>query len=85
MNTVALPDGTLRQYSLCGDPANTSHYRIGIRAVTGGASSSFIHGKLRPGELLTVSMPRNNFPLVDASRYIFVAGGGCWSVDRMRR
>ena len=32
---LTLPDGTLRQYSLCGDPANTSHYRIGIRAVTG--------------------------------------------------
>jgi tetrachlorobenzoquinone reductase len=72
---LTLPDGTLRQYSLCGDPANTSHYRIGIRAVTGGASSSFVHGRLRPGELLTVSTPRNNFPLLDASRYIFVAGG----------
>lgn len=72
---LKLPDGTLRQYSLCGDPRDTSHYRLGIRAVPGGLSSSFIHNKLRPGELLTVSAPRNNFPLVDAARYIFVAGG----------
>jgi ferredoxin-NADP reductase len=72
---LTLSDGTLRQYSLCGDPANTSHYRIGVRAVAGGASSGFVHGKLRPGEVLTVSAPRNKFPLVDAPRYLFVAGG----------
>jgi tetrachlorobenzoquinone reductase len=72
---LTLPNGTLRQYSLCGDPNDTSHYRLGIRAVSGGLSSSFVHGKLRPGELLTVSVPRNNFSLVDAPRYIFVAGG----------
>jgi ferredoxin-NADP reductase len=72
---LTLPDGTLRQYSLCGDPRDTSHYRIGVRAIGGGASSGFIHGKLRPGEIVSVSAPRNNFPLVDAPRYIFVAGG----------
>jgi ferredoxin-NADP reductase len=72
---LTLPNGTLRQYSLCGDPNDASHYRLGIRAVAGGLSSSFIHRTLRPGELLTVSMPRNNFSLVDAPRYVFVAGG----------
>jgi ferredoxin-NADP reductase len=72
---LKLPDGTLRQYSLCGDPDDTSHYRLGIRAVAGGLSSSFIHRQLRPGDLLTVSAPRNNFPMVDAARYIFIAGG----------
>ena len=70
-----LPDGTIRQYSLCSDPSDLSHYRVGVRAVKGGLCSQFIHHKLRPGELLTISAPRNNFPLADAPRYLFVAGG----------
>ncbi|AXK83903.1 oxidoreductase [Pseudolabrys taiwanensis] len=72
---LKLPDGTLRQYSLCGDPNDLSHYRLGIRAVSGGMSSGYVHRKLRPGDLVTVSAPRNNFPLVEAKHYIFVAGG----------
>jgi len=70
-----LPGGTMRQYSLCGDPCDPSHYRIAIRSVSGGVSSQYIHRKLRPGDSLTVSLPRNNFPLGDASRYLFIAGG----------
>jgi ferredoxin-NADP reductase len=72
---LRLPDGTLRQYSLCGDPSDRSHYRLGVRAIGGGLSSTFVHRKLRAGEFVTVSAPRNNFPLEDAERYIFVAGG----------
>lgn len=72
---LKLPNGTLRQYSLCGDPAERSHYRLGIREVAGGLSSSFVHHKLRPGDVVTISAARNNFPLVDAKLYIFVAGG----------
>jgi ferredoxin-NADP reductase len=72
---LKLPDGTLRQYSLCGNPNDLSHYRVGIRAVSGGRASGYVHHKLRPGDLLTVSAPRNNFPLVEAKHYIFVAGG----------
>ena len=70
-----LPSGTMRQYSLCSDPTDRSCYRVAIRAVSGGLSSQFVHRKLRPGEMLAVSQPRNNFPLVEAKNYIFVAGG----------
>jgi ferredoxin-NADP reductase len=70
-----LPGGVVRQYSLYGDPVEASCYRIAIRAVSGGVASGFIHRRLRPGETVTVSAPRNNFPLVRADRYLFVAGG----------
>ena len=56
-----LPNGVMRQYSLCGDPADTSHYRIAIRSVSGGLSSQFIHRKLRPGEILTISNATQQF------------------------
>ena len=70
-----LPDGVMRQYSLCGDPGDTSRYRIAIRSVSGGLSSQFIHRKLRPGELVTVSAPRNNFEFAEGENYLFIAGG----------
>ena len=37
--------------------------------------SAALHGSLREGDTLPVSGPRNNFPLVDAERYVFIAGG----------
>jgi ferredoxin-NADP reductase len=70
-----LPSGVMRQYSLCCDHNDTSRYRIAIRSVSGGLSSQFIHRKLRPGELLTVSAPRNNFEFAGAENYLFIAGG----------
>jgi ferredoxin-NADP reductase len=72
---LTLPDGTTRQYSLCGDATDTSCYRLGVRDIGGGRSSGFIHRELRPGALLTIGVPRNDFPLVDARHYIFIAGG----------
>jgi ferredoxin-NADP reductase len=34
-----------------------------------------VHDELRPGDLVGVGGPRNNFPLVPARRYLFVGGG----------
>lgn len=72
---LGLPDH-VRQYSLAGDPAQRHHYRIAVLAEpasTGG--SRYVHEALRPGELVEVGGPRNNFPLVEADRYLFIAGG----------
>jgi tetrachlorobenzoquinone reductase len=70
-----LPNGLVRQYSLCGDPEDRTVYRVGVREVEGGRVSSVIHHELRPGALIPVGVPRNNFPLVPSPRYLFVAGG----------
>ena len=70
-----LPDGPVRQYSLCGNPAARDVWRIAVREVGGGRASGFIHRTLRPGALLRAEGPRNNFPLLPATDYLFVAGG----------
>ncbi|MEV3931199.1 MULTISPECIES: PDR/VanB family oxidoreductase [unclassified Streptomyces] len=68
--------GQVRQYSLCGDPHTPDVYRVGVLnepASRGG--SRFVHTRLRPGQQITVSEPRNRFELEDADAYVFVAGG----------
>lgn len=73
---LALPNGLTRQYSLCGDPADRAHWRIGVlRERDGRGGSAWLHDELRPGMRLHVSEPRNHFPLVEAGEYLFVAGG----------
>ncbi|WP_170985233.1 PDR/VanB family oxidoreductase [Roseomonas sp. AR75] len=70
-----LPGAPVRQYSLCGDPAQRDTWRVAVREVAGGRVSGLVHKALRPGALVEAEGPRNNFPLVPAPRYLFVAGG----------
>ncbi len=72
---VELAPGLTRQYSLCGDPADRSRYRIAVREIAGGQASRLVHHSLRPGARLPVSAPRNTFPLVPSPRHLFIAGG----------
>lgn len=73
---VHLPSGTVRQYSLCGDPADRGRYRIAVLEIADGRGGSVeVHRELRPGQLIHIGSPRSNFDLVDAQRYVFVAGG----------
>ncbi|GHH48056.1 PDR/VanB family oxidoreductase [Lentzea cavernae] len=73
---VTLPSGLTRQYSLCGDPADRSSWRIAILlAQPSRGGSAWIHDHAREGVPLTVSAPRNLFTLEAAERYVFVAGG----------
>ncbi|GII23055.1 PDR/VanB family oxidoreductase [Planosporangium mesophilum] len=73
---VELPGGLTRQYSLCGDPADTSRWRIGVlREIDGRGGSRWIAEELTVGTSLRIRGPRNNFPLHPAARYVFVAGG----------
>jgi ferredoxin-NADP reductase len=73
---VVLPNGLVRQYSLCGDRWDAYEYQIGVlrdRSSRGG--SEYIHDQLAVGCHVAVGAPRNNFLLVPANEYLFVAGG----------
>ncbi|MGB8961264.1 MAG: PDR/VanB family oxidoreductase [Pseudonocardiaceae bacterium] len=72
---VLLPSGRCRQYSLCGDPADRSSYRIAVRRITDGGGSHELHDAVGVGSTLTVRGPRNTFPYVAAPGYLFIAGG----------
>jgi ferredoxin-NADP reductase len=74
---VILPNGVMRQYSLLDTDRSDQRYTIGVkRDAAGGGGSLFLHDKVPVGSLLTVSHPRNHFPLYeDAGHTVLVAGG----------
>jgi len=100
---LILPSGKVRQYSLCGDPAERDSYTIAVlREADGRGGSLEVHDVLaagpaggrdghgpaggrdgraaaggRDGHAVSIRVrgPKNHFPLVDAERYLFVAGG----------
>lgn len=74
---VRLPGGSVRSYSLTGEPADGRCYRIGVqREAQGRGGSRLLHEQVRVGDLLEVSEPINQFPLEeDAPDSVFIAGG----------
>jgi len=74
---IHLPDGKVRQYSLCGDPCSRETYQVAIqRETTGRGGSNWIHDQVGAGDTVHVSAPRTNFSLDDgAERHVFIAGG----------
>jgi len=66
----------VRQYSLCGDPADRASYRIAVlREDDGEGGSTHIHDRVRAGQLVQVSEPRDLFRFEPRGRAVFVAGG----------
>ncbi|HJQ45681.1 MAG TPA: PDR/VanB family oxidoreductase [Amycolatopsis sp.] len=75
VDLVLRPD-LVRQYSLCGDPADRSVLEVAVLREPGGrGGSNFVHDRLQPGDRVRIRGPRNHFPLVPAARYLFIAGG----------
>ncbi|MCC7016722.1 MAG: oxidoreductase [Rhodospirillales bacterium] len=74
---VHIAEGLVRQYSLSGDPADRSCYEIAVlNERSGRGGSKALHETARPGRIITVSVPRNHFPLADeAKRHLLLAGG----------
>ncbi|MGI5224713.1 PDR/VanB family oxidoreductase [Actinoallomurus sp. CA-142502] len=68
--------GIVRQYSLCGDPADRTGYRIAVlRQADSRGGSAWLHERLHEGDEVLVSGPRNHFPLETGPGYVFLAGG----------
>ena len=73
---LVLEGAPTRQYSLCGDPADRTAYRLGVlRDPAGRGGSLHVHDRLAVGDVVRVRGPRNHFPLVPSPRYLFIAGG----------
>lgn len=72
-----LPNGMIRSYSLCNSQDEHHRYLIGVNRDPGSRGGSrFLHEQLRPGAVLNISAPRNNFPLAeDAGHSVLFAGG----------
>lgn len=74
---VHIDDGLVRQYSLCNSPREHHRYEIAVLNEPDGRGGSLaLYEKVSDGDILTVSEPRNHFPLVDdADRHLLLAGG----------
>ncbi|MGJ0118843.1 cytochrome P450/oxidoreductase [Williamsia sp. MIQD14] len=73
---LLLRSGLTRHYSLCGDAADRSSWKVAVlREPDGRGGSAYVHDELAEGATLKVKGPNNHFALVDSPRYLFVAGG----------
>lgn len=76
---VFLPNGITRQYSLCNDPAESHRYLIAVLKDSASRGGSVrMHDLVHEGDILTISAPRNHFPLAHgaASSLLFAGGIG---------
>jgi len=74
---VHVGPGLVRQYSLCNGPEDTDHYLIAVkREPQSRGGSAAMHAHVKTGDTLTISAPRNTFPLAErAERHLLLAGG----------
>ena len=74
---VTIPGGIMRQYSLCGDPAERNAYLIAVKleAASRGGSRA-LHSDVKIGTTLEVGAPRNLFALEPAAPEHLLFGAG---------
>lgn len=73
---VHIPDGLIRQYSLCSDQQERDRYLIAVlRDPKSRGGSIAMHDHVHEGDMLCISEPKNHFPLVPAKRSLLLAGG----------
>lgn len=73
---LKLPNGLIRQYSLCGRQDGSQVYELGILLEPDGRGGSrHIHEHIATGDRLEISAPRNLFALVPEKSALLFAGG----------
>ena len=72
-----LSNGMIRSYSLVNDQCERHRYVIAVnKDLAGRGGSSFVHENLKAGDIVRVSLPRNNFALCEkAGHSVLIAGG----------
>ncbi len=74
---LRVPNGLMRKYSLCSDPADRSHYRVAIKREDNGRGGSiYLIDNTKVGDEWMISAPDNAFALPQrGDNFIFIAGG----------
>jgi ferredoxin-NADP reductase len=76
LDIVVAPE-FLRQYSMCGDPADRSCYEIAVlQEPEGRGGSQLMHRIFEPGRRVFVSKPINHFELEPSAKLSLLFGGG---------
>jgi len=74
--SLRVPNGELRKYSLLNDAEERDRYCIAVKREEGGRGGSIsLIDEAKLGDEIMVSAPRNDFELVSAPQYVFIAGG----------
>lgn len=72
-----LPNGLIRQYSLCNPPNETHRYLVAVlKDPNSRGGSEAVHTMVNEGDKIEISAPRNLFPLnTEAKKTLLFAGG----------
>lgn len=74
---VQVDTDLVRQYSLCSNPADRTHYRLGVlREAESRGGSAGIHAHFEEGLKVAISEPKNHFHLMDTQDHSILVGGG---------
>jgi len=74
---VHLPNGGVRQYSLCNSPTERSRYLIGVlRDPQSRGGSVAMHEQVHEGDRVRISVPRNHFELERSPTGAILFAGG---------
>lgn len=74
---IHLPNSLVRSYSIVSSQDERHRYVVAVnRDPSSRGGSVYMHDTLRVGDVVTISEPRNNFPLSEDAAYSVFIGGG---------